>query len=138
MRRSGVLIGYGDGMSAPPHGSEDDNTVIPLAQAPGLVELARRARAHEQITLTEAGADNVLIMSVGDHQAILDWEAAFIAETVASTARRGPHIPNDLLAALDAADPATAEAFLTRLEARAGEDIPAEQQWALWERMTSA
>jgi hypothetical protein len=138
MRRSGVLIGYGDGMSAPPHGSEHDNTMIPLAQAPGLVELARRARAHEQITLTEAGADNVLIMSVGDHQAILDWETAFIAETVASTARRGPHIPNDLLAALDTADPATAEAFLVALEARAGEDIPAEQQWALWERMTSA
>ena len=77
VRRSGVLIGYGDGMSAPRHGREHDNTMIPLAQAPGLVELARRARAHEQTTLTEAGADNVLIMSVGDHQAILDWETAF-------------------------------------------------------------
>ncbi len=124
-------------MSAPAHGSDHDNSVIPLAQAPGLAELARRARAHEQITLTEAGADSVLIVSTDDHQAILDWEAAFIAETVAGAAGLGPYIPNDLLAAVDAADAATAEAFLAALEARAGEEIPAEQQWALWERMTS-
>jgi hypothetical protein len=88
--------------------------------------------------LTEASADNVLIVSADDHQAILDWEAAFIAETLAGTAVRGLHLPNDLLAVLDAADPATVEAFLAALEARAGQEIPAEQQCALWERMTLA
>jgi hypothetical protein len=125
-------------MSTPAYGSHHDDTVIPLAQAPDLAELARRARAHERITLVEPGADSVLIVSADDHQTILDWEAAFIAETVTSAAVRGPHIPNDLLAALDAAAPTTAEAFLAALEARAGEEIPAEQQWALWEQMTSA
>ena len=38
---------------------------------------------------------------------------------------------------MDDAAPATVEAFLTALEARAGADIPAAQQWALWERLTT-
>jgi hypothetical protein len=47
----------------------------------------------------------------------------------------GPYLPNDLAAAMDDADPATVEAFLSALEARAGEDVPAAQQWALWEHI---
>jgi hypothetical protein len=125
-------------MSVAAHRGDQDETVLPLAHAPGLAELARRARAHERIILTETGADAVVIMSADDHQADLDWDAAFIAETMAGAGPRGPYLPNDLVAALDEADPATAEAFLAALEARAGEDIPAAQQWALWERLTSA
>jgi hypothetical protein len=133
------LVGYGGGMSAPAYRNDHDGTVIPLAHAPGLAELAQRARAHERITLTEAGAETVIIMSAvspDDHQAILDWEAAFIAETMTGAGARGPYLPNDLAAALDDADPATAEASLSALEAHAGEDVPAAQQWTLWERLT--
>jgi transcriptional regulator with XRE-family HTH domain len=64
-----------------------------------------------------------------------EWEAAFIAESI--RAPHGPYIPHELIAALDAAPLATVEAFLSELEARAGEDIPADEVWALWERMTS-
>jgi hypothetical protein len=63
-----------------------------------------------------------------------DWERAFIAASV--HAPRGPYIPHDLVVALDAAALATVEAFLGELEARAGEDIPAEELWAMWERMS--
>jgi transcriptional regulator with XRE-family HTH domain len=63
-----------------------------------------------------------------------EWEAAFIAESI--RAPHGPYVPHDLVAALDAAAPATAAAFLAALEARAGEDIPADEVRALWERMT--
>ena len=48
---------------------------------------------------------------------------------------RGPYIPHDLVTALDTAMPATVDAFLAALETRAGEDIPAEQVWALWQQM---
>lgn len=116
---------------------DPSDTVIPLTEAPSVTELAHRALAHERITLTEAGADGVLVVSEGDEQALLDWEAAFIAESV--TARpRGPYLPNDLVVAMDAAPLATVEAFLAELEAHAGEDIPAAELWARWERTTSA
>jgi len=111
--------------------------MIPMSNAPSLAELARRARAHERITLTDAGADSVLIVSADDQQAILDWEQAFITETVTGGASGGPYLPNDLLATVDAASPETAEAFLSTLAARSGEAFPAEQLWAMWERMTS-
>jgi transcriptional regulator with XRE-family HTH domain len=65
-----------------------------------------------------------------------DWERAFIAKSI--SAPRGPYIPHDLVVALDAAPLATVETFLSELEARAGEDIPAAQLWVTWERMTSA
>ena len=80
-------------MSAPAYRNDHDETVIPLAQAPELAELAQRVRAHERITLTEAGAAAVVMMSSHDHQAILNWDATFIAETMASTQPRGPYIP---------------------------------------------
>ncbi|HSV66876.1 MAG TPA: hypothetical protein VLJ59_13320 [Mycobacteriales bacterium] len=108
---------------------------MPLAQAPGLPELAGRARTHERITLTEARADSVIIMSAGDHRAILDWEAAFIAEGMSAAARGGSCVPHELVVALDDADPTMVEAFLAALEARADEDIPPTQQWAMWERI---
>jgi transcriptional regulator with XRE-family HTH domain len=57
-----------------------------------------------------------------------DWETAFIAKALAA---RGPYVPHDLVVALDAAPLATVEAFLNELEARAGENIPAEDRWAL-------
>lgn len=65
-----------------------------------------------------------------------EWEAAFTAESLARD-RRGPYIPHDLVVALDTAPLATVDVFLGELEARAGEDIPAEQLWAMWEQMTS-
>jgi hypothetical protein len=124
-------------MTAPAYRIDHGDTMIPVAQAPSVAELAQRARAHERITLTEAGADSVMVVSADDHFAVLEWETAFIAETiVTTTARPGPYLPADLMAAVDAGAPATAEAFLAALEARAGEDLPAEQLWALWERMT--
>lgn len=64
---------------------------------------------------------------------VQDWERAFIAESV--SAPRGPYLPNDLVAALDTAPLATVDAFLSEMEARAGEDIPAGELWGLWERM---
>jgi hypothetical protein len=48
------------------------------------------------------------------HAAVLAWEAGFVADAVAATAR-GPYLPNDLVAALDAAALPTVEAFLTAL-----------------------
>jgi len=102
-----------------------------------MAELVQRAQAHERITLTEAGVDGVLLVSTGDEQALLDWEAAFIAESVAGRPR-GPYLPNDLVAALDRVPLATVEAFLSELEAHAGEDISATDLWARWERMTYA
>jgi hypothetical protein len=116
---------------------DPSDTVIPLTQAPSVTELVHRAQAHERITLTEAGADGVLVVSAGDEQALLDWEAAFIAESV-SARPRGPYLPNDLVVAMDAASLATVEAFLAELETHAGEDIPAAELWARWERTTSA
>jgi hypothetical protein len=110
--------------------------VIPLTEAPSVTELAHRAQGHERIMLAEAGAERVLIVSEGDEQALLDWEAAFIAESVARP--RGPHLPNDLVDAMDAAPLATVEAFLAELETHAGEDIPAAELWVRWERTTSA
>jgi hypothetical protein len=113
------------------------DAAIPLAEAPSVTELAHRAQAHERITLTEAGADRVLVVSEGDEQALLDWEAAFITESVADRPR-GPYLPNDLVVAMDAAPLATVEAFLAELETHAGEDIPAVELWARWERTSSA
>jgi hypothetical protein len=124
-------------MSAPARRDNHDQTVIPLADAPSLAELAQRARAHEPITLVEAGAPPVVLLSTQDHQAAVDWDAAFIADTLASGGPRGPYLPNDLLAAMDTADLATVEAFLDRLAAHAGQDISAAQQRALWEQMTT-
>jgi hypothetical protein len=125
-------------MSALAYRIDHGSTVIPVAQAPSVAELAQRARAHERITLTEAGADSVMVVSADDHVAVVEWETAFIAEAiVTNTAQRGPYLPNDLMTAVDAAPPAAAEAFLTALEARAGEDISADQLRALWERTTS-
>jgi transcriptional regulator with XRE-family HTH domain len=67
---------------------------------------------------------------------VQDWEIAFIAASV--RAPRGPYLPNDLMTVLDAAPLATVETFLRELEARVGEDIPAEEQRAIWDRMASA
>jgi hypothetical protein len=67
---------------------------------------------------------------------VQDWEAAFIAESL-SIPPGGPYIPHDLVTALDTAIPATVDAFLAALKARAGEDIPAQEVRALWERMTA-
>src|SRR5215470_2822334 len=123
-------------MSAPARRDNHDQTVIPLADAPSLTELAQRARAHEPITLVEAGAPAVRL-SAQDQQAAADWDAAFIADTLASGGSRGPYLPNDLLAAMDTADLATVEAFLDRLAAHAGQDISAAQQRSLWDQMTT-
>jgi hypothetical protein len=79
----------------------------------------------------------VLVVSAPDERAALDWEAKFIAETVLGAARGGPYLPSDLVEALDAAPLDTAGAFLTSLEERRGEDVPAAELWALWERMTA-
>jgi hypothetical protein len=90
-----------------------------------------------QRSLAEAGADGVLVVSAGDEQALLDWEAAFIAESVAARPR-GPYLPHDLVVAMGAVPLATVEAFLAELEAHAGEDIPAAELWARWERTTTS
>lgn len=116
---------------------DSSDTVIPLTEAPSVTELAHRAQAHERIRLTENGADGVLVVSAGDEQALLDWEAAFIAESMAARPR-GPYLPHDLVVAMDAAPLATVEAFMAELETHAGEDIPAAELWARWERTTSA
>jgi len=132
-----MLLGYRGGVTVSAYRGDPNDTVIPLTEAPSVTELAHRAQAHERITLTEAGADGVLVVSAEDEQALLDWEAAFIAESVAARPR-GPYLPNDLVVAMDAAPLATVEAFLAELEAHAGEDIPAAELWARWERITSA
>jgi uncharacterized membrane protein len=61
-------------------------------------------------------------------------ETTRIDETVTVTPS-GPYIPHALVTTLDTAVPATVDAFLAALEARTGEDIPAEQVWALWRQM---
>lgn len=68
---------------------------------------------------------------------VAEWEASFVAESVAGRPRP-PYLPNDLVAALDHAPLVVVEAFLAELEAHAGEDIPAAELWARWRRMTSA
>jgi hypothetical protein len=125
-------------MAAPAYRDDREQTVIPLADAPALAELADRARAHEPITLTQTGAQPVLLMSAEDHRAVLDWDAAFVADTLAAHAPAGPYLPDGLVAAMDTADPERVEAFLTDLEAHAGNDLPAAQQWAMWERTATA
>ncbi len=125
-------------MAAPAYREDRGQTVIPLADAPALAELADRARAHEPITLTQTGAQPVLLMSAEDHRAVLDWDAAFVADTLAVPPPAGPYLPDGLVAAMDTADPERVEAFLTELETHAGQDLPAAQQWAMWERTTTA
>lgn len=124
-------------MAAPAYRDDHDQTVIPLADAPTLAELADRARAHEPITLTQVGAQPVLLMSAEDHRAVLDWDAAFLADTLAGSKPAGPYLPDDLVAAMDTADPARVETFLADLEAHAGHDLPAAQLWAMWERTST-
>ena len=63
-----------------------------------------------------------------------DKETPFTDDAITVTLR-GPYIPHDLVTALDTAAPATVDAFLTALETRTGEDIPAEEVWALWTQM---
>jgi hypothetical protein len=125
-------------VAAPAYRDDRDQTVIPLADAPALAELADRARAHEPITLTQTGAQPVLLMSAEDHRAVLDWDAAFVADTLAAPQPAGPYLPDALVAAMDTAAPERVEAFLTELETHAGEDLPAAQQWATWERTATA
>jgi len=124
-------------VTVPAYRDDSSDTVIPLTQAPSVTELVHRAQAHERIKLTEAGTDGVLVVSAGDEQALLDWEAAFAAESVAAPPG-GPYLPHDHVLAMNAAPLATVEAFLAGLEAHAGEDIPAAELWARWERTTSA
>jgi hypothetical protein len=125
-------------MAAPAYRDDREQTEIPLADAPALAEMADRARAHAPITLTQTGAQPVLLMSAEDHRAVLDWDAAFVADTLAAHAPAGPYLPDGLVAAMDTADPERVEAFLTDLEAHAGNDLPAAQQWAMWERTATA
>jgi hypothetical protein len=122
-------------MTVAAYRNDPGETVIPLAEAPSLAELADRARAHERITLTGPGADEVLVIAASDEREQLDWEAEFAAESLAVP--DGPYLPTDLVAALDTAPPARVQMFLDDLKARAGEHIPDAELWASWERMTS-
>lgn len=95
------------------------------------------SRRGEKRTYGEACPIRPTMTSKGNEQALQDWEAAFIAESVVDRPRP-PYLPNDLVAALDHAPLATVEAFLTELKTHAGQDIPAAELWARWERTTSA
>jgi hypothetical protein len=87
-------------------------------------------------TPAQPGAGDLSPVVAEGDQAALDWEAAFIAESL--TGRSGaPYLPDDLVAALDHAPQAMVEAFLTGLQAHAGQDIPAAELWARWHRLTS-
>ncbi|MGH3753611.1 MAG: hypothetical protein ACRDRP_13090 [Pseudonocardiaceae bacterium] len=52
--------------------AHDDETVIPLDQAPPVAELAQRAGRHERIRLVAAGGDAVVVLSADEHQANID------------------------------------------------------------------
>jgi hypothetical protein len=61
--------------------AHDDETVIPLDQAPPVAELAQRAGRHERIRLVAADGDAVVVLSADEHQANID-DIVMLAEAL--------------------------------------------------------
>jgi hypothetical protein len=83
--------------------SAADETVIPIEQAaPGVAELAARARAHERIRLVAADGEVVVVMSQDDlDQALQDTTDLAEARTILATPDPDPLRDDAALAWLD-------------------------------------
>jgi hypothetical protein len=60
-------------------------------------------------------------------------DAVDVAEAAALRARPGPRIPHDVIEEMMDADDPTHDAMGPALDARAGQDVPAEAVRALWQ-----
>jgi len=78
-------------------------TVIPIEQAaPGVADLAERARAHERIRLVAANGEAVVVMSQGDlDQALQDAADLAQARTILAAPDPAPLRDDAALAWLD-------------------------------------